>query len=153
MDKLIYDSIMYDVIDTINFSGTTHCILNHENTTLFVDKRNNKYYAPIKNLSILSNYDLPLSFVRKEHLLWFLVQFINERSLDDVKEIKKLIGCFKKFIKNSNVEKFLYWPLMNQDEFEKELKKILFELEYQLEQVLVPKLNKDNYIATKLNNI
>ena len=141
-------NISYDIIDTINLSGSKHLIITDNVNTYFVNKRDNKFYPAMQNLSIIDNFDVPLSYIRKQHLLWYLVGYINERSITDVSSIKKLINTFKSYSKSSNVERFLYWPLLNDDEFNKELKAILKDLEDLLINTL--KAKEPDYMDVRL---
>ena len=129
MDKISYGNISYDVLESINFSGSKHLIITDNESVFFVNKRENKIYPAMTKLSIMDNLDIPLSYIRKQHLLWYLVNFINERKIMELSAIRKLVNTFKSYIKTSNVEKFLYWPLLNEDEFNIELKDILKDLE------------------------
>lgn len=148
MDKITYKDEYYDVIDTIMFSGTKHLIIKNESTTLFINKRDNKFYPAMKDLSLVNNMDIPLSYIRKQHLLWYLIEYINERNIIDEKSIKKLIKSFKEYIKSSNIERFLYWPLLNDNEFRLELLPILSDLEYQLNNSLIAK--EDGFMDVSL---
>lgn len=130
------DGHIYDVIDTVNFSNTTHVIIQYEEDVLYINKEDNKYYLPPKDLSLEHN-DRSLSYLRKQYLLKYLITFINERNIYDKKEIKKVVKNFKDFIKNSNIERFLYWPLLDERDFNEELMIILKDLEYQLEQSFI----------------
>lgn len=151
MDKISYKDTYYDVIDTITFSGTKHLIIKNESTTMFINKRDNKYYPAMRDLSIVNNMDIPLSYIRKQHLLWYLIEYINERNIDDEKSVKKLIKSFKDYINSSNIERFLYWPLLNEIEFRNELLPILSDLEYQLNNCLIAK--EGNYMDANLVGI
>lgn len=150
MDKITYKDESYDVVDVINFSRTKHLIITNNEVTAFINKRDSKFYPAMNDLSLLNNMDIPLSYIRKQHLLWYLIDFINERGIKDKTSIKKLVASFKEFIKTSNIEKFLYWPLLNNDEFKNELIPILNDLEYNLSNTLQP---KETYMDIKLARI
>lgn len=143
MDKILYKGITYDIIATINFSGSEHLIIKKDADVIYINKNDNRYFLPPSNLSLEANSDIPLPYLRKQFLLRYLLQFINEREISEVTTIKKIIKAFKQNIKNSNIERFLYWPLLSQQEFESDLKCILKDLEFELEQVLEPNIIRD----------
>ena len=77
MDKIVYGDKVYSIIETINFSGTKHLIITDNNNVLFVNKRDNKFFPAMQDLSLVSNLDIPLSYIRKQHLLWYCMLYFK----------------------------------------------------------------------------
>lgn len=126
MRKIKYNNSLYDIIDIINFHDTYHLIIKNDKDVLYINKEGDKYYTPLKDLSLINNKKRTLEYLRKQYVLNILIDYIKENEMYD--NINDVTEAFKEYVKTSYVETFLYWPFMTDIEFNKELRKLKIDL-------------------------
>lgn len=142
MDKLNHNGSIYDIIGTIEFNDTTHLIIKRDNDIQYINKTKDKYYIPPINLSLEANKNKDLVYIRKQYLLRYFVDYLKQHNIYDIDTINKLIKAFEMFINRENIQGFMYWPLLNDTEFNDELNEIFGYLDIALTDSLNPSIKQ-----------
>lgn|SRR5574344_1138994 len=144
MNVIKHKGSLYDIVDIINLSGTYHLVIKKDNDITYINKEGDHYYIPRDDLSIEANKDKETSYLRKQYLLKALIDFITKNNISDINKIRYTTELFKGYFKDNDLETFIYWPLMDNNEFNKELKYELDKLNDYLEvKVLNKHIGKD----------
>lgn len=143
MAKIAYNGNIYNVIDTIKFNDTYHTIIMNNGEISFLNRFNEKYYEPVRILNSNSTNTRYLEFLRKQYILYCLIDYIKNNNL--YSSAKIVIEHFKEYTKTSFVDLFLSWPYMDELEYKKRIKIMEIDLEAFLNQKLGNrKLASDN---------
>lgn len=132
MKKINHRNKLYDIVDIININGSYYLIIKRGNDIQYINKEGDKYIIPAKDLSIYKNRDKTLEFIRKQELLQLLVGYIKDRNLYE--EASKTVEVFKEYVKNGLIQTFLNWPLIDENDYQKELSAIKENLYYFLDE-------------------
>lgn len=134
MEKIKYNGLIYNIMDIINIEGTYHLIIKRENNIHYINKVDDKYYEPPMDLSLKANKGKTLEFVRKQHILKSLIEYIEANEMYD--NVKVVTEAFKEYVKTSFVETFMYWPFMSDKDFDSVLIKLKRDLSSFLDKKL-----------------
>ena len=151
MAKIEYNGDTYDVIDTIKFNDTYHTVVINNGEITFLNRFNEKYYEPVRLLNSNSTNTRYLEFLRKQFILYCLIDYIKNNDLYSSARI--VIEHFKEYTKTSFVNVFLSWPYMDEFEYKKRIKIMETDLEAFLNQKLDNrKLASDNETIMIIDN-
>ena len=151
MTQVNYKDEIYDVIDIVYIRGTHYVVIYNGKDVTYINKIGDKYYPPIKNLKAADTNNKFLEYLRKQHIMQCLINYIKDNNLYN--NIKEVIEAFKEYLKTSFVETFLYWPYMTDSEFETQMDVVNTDVEAFLNGKLINILINNNVRTIKVEDM
>jgi hypothetical protein len=151
MRQVNYKDEIYDVIDIVHIRGTYHVVISNGKDVTYINKIGDKYYPPIKNLKAADKNNKFLEYLRKQHIMQCLINYIKDNNLYN--NIKEVIEAFKEYLKTTFVETFLYWPYMTDSEFETQMDVVKTDVEAFLNGKLINILINNNVRTIKVEDM